>query len=191
MFENRKPGLVAAFSEFSAAASDLEGMPALGLGAEHHFDDVVWELFVAGQVLPYPGGAAMLVEFPDRTWPLGLAERFFQMMVKGVRPVVAHPERYHPLFKNTDALDPLLDGGALALLDLMSLTGRYGRKPKRAAERMVEEGVYYAACTDAHRPSDVEEVAKAIARLRSLVGDEEAEELLGDNPRRILEGTVE
>jgi protein-tyrosine phosphatase len=72
----------------------------------------------------------------------------------------------------------------------MSLAGRYGRHPQRAAERMVKEGVYYAACTDAHRLSDLPLVEEAIERPRRLVGEDEAEELLADHPRAILEGRV-
>ncbi len=191
MFENRKPGLVRAFEAFAKEAEGDPELPTLGLGAEHHFDDVVWGLFLEGQALPYPGGHAALLEFPERSLPMGVAQRFFELMVKGIRPVIAHPERYHPFFRKTDDLDPLLDVGALPLLDLMSLVGRYGRRPRKAAERMVKEGVYYAACSDAHRPSDLEMVEEAVARLEKLVGEEEARELLADNPRRILEGTIE
>jgi hypothetical protein len=61
----------------------------------------------------------------------------------------------------------------------------------RAAERMLEEGAYDAACTDSHRPDDVAMVAKAIERLRELVGREETELLLGAHPNAILEGTYE
>ena len=191
MFENRKPGLVAAFEEFERLTSDVPGLPALGLGAEHFFDDVFWQLFVDREALPYPGGKAALVEFPPEAIPMRVEDRFFQMNVRGVRPVLAHPERYAPLWKKTDPLDPLLDIGVLPLLDIMSLTGRYGRKPRRAAERMVEEGAYYAACSDCHRPGDVEVVSEGIERLRRLVGEDEAYELLAINPRNILEGTVE
>jgi protein-tyrosine phosphatase len=120
-----------------------------------------------------------------------LEERFFEMQVRGVRPVLAHPERYAALFRTTDPLDPMLEVGTVALLDVMALVGRYGRASRRAAERMLDEGVYYAACSDAHRPSDVELVGEAIERLRELCGDDEAKELLADNPRRILAGEVE
>jgi len=191
MFENDRPGLEAAYAAFREGLEGVPGMPETGLGAEHYFDDVVWDLFARGGALPYPGGKAALIEFPTRAIPVGVEHRLFELNVRGIRPVLAHPERYDPLFKRTDALDPLLGIGVLPLLDIMSLTGKYGRAPRKAAERMVEEGVYYAACSDSHRPAHVEIVAKGIARLRKLVGDEEAEELLAENPRRILEGTVE
>jgi protein-tyrosine phosphatase len=110
------------------------------------------------------------------------------MRVRGVRPILAHPERYRAFYDESDALDPLLDAGAIPQLDLMSLVGRYGRQPQRAAERLLSEGLYYLACSDAHRAIDVDLVREAIARLRALVGREEADALRGENPRRILAG---
>ncbi len=191
MFDNRRADLEARFARFCAATHDVPGMPETGLGAEHFFDDVFWQLFEGGQSLPLPGGRAALVELPPEMFPQRLEERVFEMNVKGVRPVLAHPERYAPLFRRSDPIDPLLEVGVLPQLDLMSLTGRYGRRPRKAAERMLEEGVYYLAASDCHRPTDVEVVAEALEILHRLVGDEEAVELLADNPRRVLAGTVE
>lgn len=191
MFPNERGALEKAHAEFRAATADRSGMPVLDLGAEHFFDDVVFGLFRDGEALPYPGGHAALVELPPQAIPRGLERCFFDMKVRGMQPVLAHPERYRPLFKSTDALDPLVDAGALPLLDIMSLVGRYGRRPKGAAERMLKEDVYYAACSDAHRPSDVALVKKAIKRLRDLAGDERTEELLAKNPRKILDGTAQ
>jgi hypothetical protein len=55
---------------------------------------------------------------------------------------------------------------------------------------MVEEGVYTVAASDAHRPDDALGVGKGIERLYKLVGDEEAELLLAENPRRLLRGAA-
>ena len=193
MFENRGPGLRSVFSalhasaEFAAATGKL---PGTGLAAEHWCDDIFWELFTAGESMPYPGGFAALVEFPPEQIP-HVEQRFFAMQRKGVTPVLAHPERYTPLYQKTDPIERMLDMGVLPLLDLMSLTGKYGSAPKRAAERMLDEGVYYAACSDSHKPQDVPLVADAIARLERLVGKDEARELLAEGPRSILEGTID
>lgn len=191
MFDNRRPGLERAYEELVAVGAGVAHLPETALAAEHYYDDVFWQLFSDDEAMPYPGGKAMLVELHYELWPRRLEDKLFEMQVRGVRPVLAHPERYAALFDRTDPLDPMLAVGTVALLDVMSLVGRYGRAPRRAAERMLEEGVYYAACSDAHRPSDVELVAQGIERLRELAGDGEAEELLAENPRRILEGRVE
>lgn len=191
MFENRKPGLEQSYAELVAILKNVPDLPETGLAAEHYCDDVFWELWKSGGTLPYPGGKAALIEFHYEHWPRRMEERFFEMQLAGVRPVLAHPERYSALHRRTDAIDPLLEVGALALLDLMSLVDRYGRAARRAAERMLEEGVYYAACTDSHRPADAEIAAEAIERLRELAGDDEAHALLADGPAQILAGTIE
>ncbi len=190
MFENRKAGLEKGFHD-AIAQLDPATIPAVGLASEHFFDDVFWQLFERREVLPYPGENAILVELhPDR-WPRGLTERFFQMQVRGLRPMIAHPERYAPLATETDPLDALLDAGAMTQLDLMSLVGRYGDRPRRVAERMLEEGAYDIACSDAHRPEDVDHVARAIERLRELVGADEVKALLVTNPAGVLDGSYD
>lgn len=190
MFDNRPPALRAAFRELEALLPESD-MPRRGLAAEHYCDDVFYDLFARGEALPYPGGSAILIEFRYEAWPRGIEEQLFRMQVKGVRPVIAHPERYHALFDSTDALDPLLDAGAFTLLDTMSLAGKYGDRCRRAAERMLEEGAYDAACSDAHRPDDVAVLATSIDRLIKRVGRSEAEALLAVNPRAILDGVYE
>jgi protein-tyrosine phosphatase len=164
------------------------GSPELLLGAEHFCDERFWELWRESDAIPFTGGKALLLELPPERLPLGLAERCFRMRVQGVTAVLAHPERYAPLFDTTAPIEALLDMGVVAQLDLMSLEGKYGRKPRRAAERMLEEGAYRIACSDCHRPEDVSTVGRAIERLHALVGDEDALALLSLRPRALLDG---
>lgn len=190
MFDNRKAGLEKGFREVSEQLAGAD-IPELGLASEHFFDDVFWQLFEQREVLPYPGDSAILVELhPDR-WPRGLTDRFFKMQLRGLRPVIAHPERYSPLADDTTPLDALLDAGAMTQLDLMSLVGRYGDRPRRVAERMLEEGAYDIACSDAHRPEDIDHVARAIDRLRVLIGNDEANALMATNPAGVLDGSYD
>ena len=105
-----------------------------------------------------------------------------------MRPIIAHPERYLPLFKRTDPVDGLLDQEIGLQLDLMSLVGKYGRSARKAAERMLDEGAYTIAATDTHGVPDLARVAEALKLLHKLVGDEEAQILLAENPRRLLAG---
>jgi protein-tyrosine phosphatase len=105
--------------------------------------------------------------------------------------VLAHPERYRPVWKDRTVLDPFLDSGVVLLLDVAALTGKYGRAPVRAALDLLEDGYYLAACSDAHRAEDIADVARGIARLEKLVGQEEAGYLLRDGPLAILNGTLD
>ena len=190
MFDNDASHLRAAFDAFVERAQALPDMPELGLASEHFFDPETMQRLASDEGLPYPGRKSALVELPPERLPLGLRELFFRLRVRGLRPVLAHPERYTPLFRDSDELATLIDHGALAQLDLMSLVGKYGRKPKHTAERLLEEGLYFIASSDSHKPADVPLVAQAIERLRELVGDDEARQLLSDHPQQVLAGTV-
>jgi len=186
MFDNDRRGLEAAYGRFLDATRETAEMPRTGLGAEHFFDDVVWGLLEAREHVPYPGGRGVLVELQERSLPIGLDRRLFELRVRGIEPVLAHPERYAPFWKSSATLEPLLAGGTRLLLDVMALVGKYGRQPKRTAERLLAEGAYFAACSDSHKPRHVELVDRAIQRLRKLVGNAETERLLSEGPRELL-----
>jgi protein-tyrosine phosphatase len=186
MFDNDRVMLEQAFAAMKPALGAGGKLPAVHLASEHFFDDVVFARVVKGQALPYPGGRAVLVELGRGALPMMLAHRFFDVKRAGLVPVLAHPERYEPVQKDDRCLDPLLDAGANLLLDVCSLVGKYGRSAQRAAEKLLTEDAYEAACSDAHRPSDVDAVVRAIERLEKSVGVAEAERLLSAGPRGIL-----
>jgi protein-tyrosine phosphatase len=197
MFDNDRPTLEGAFAAMARHLGDGAGLPAVHLASEHYFDDVVYQRLMRGEGLPYPflgprlgaPGAAkrgVLVELDPRAFPAQLQRRLFDLGRAGLRAVIAHPERYQPVWKDDTCLDPLLDAGACLLLDVCALVGKYGRAAQAAAEKLLDDEAYEAACSDAHRPEDVDAVAAAIARLEKRVGHEEAARLLGAAPRAIL-----
>lgn len=191
MFDNNRVELERAYADTVLEVQKHEAMPEVGLSSEHHLDDLVFEQLIKGKGLPYPPGNAALIEFPNERFPLHCEQRLFELRCKNIRPVLAHPERYHPVWKDIAVLDPLLAGGTVLLLDVAALVGKYGRRPRKVAEQLLTEGYFYAACSDAHRAEDAEAVGDGIERLYELVGREDAELLLIDGPRRILDGTVE
>jgi len=211
MFENDKRSLEQAFAAMCVHLVERTDLPDVHLASEHFLDDVVFSRLVKGHGLPYPdlsvppergatsdgGGAGMtattkkagrgvLIELNPQAFPAQLQHRLFDLRRAGLRPVLAHPERYQPVWKDDACLDPLLDAGACLLLDVCALVGKYGRAAQKAADKLLEEEAYEAACSDAHRPSDADVVARAIETLEKRVGKPEAERLLRDGPRRLL-----
>lgn len=191
LFDNERDALRAAYEHMKATVERTAGMPRIGLACEHHLDDTVFGRLLAGQGLPYPSGRAALVELPAERFPLRLGERMFELRCQRIRPVLAHPERYRPVWRERAVLDPLLDGGVVLVLDLGALAGRYGRAARRCAEDLLEEGYYYAASSDAHRVEDVETVEAGMRRLFELAGQEDATFMLTEGPQAILDGNVE
>jgi protein-tyrosine phosphatase len=190
MFDNEKRDLERAFEAMKDEVA-LPDLPEVALSSEHFFDDVVFNRMMSGDALPYPGGKAILIEFPTDAFPARVAHRVFDLRLRQLRPVLAHPERYRPVWKDIHVLDPLLDAGVVLLLDVAAVIGKYGEATRRAALSLLDAGYYDAACSDAHRAKDVDDVGQGIEALEKLLGVEEVEYLLGDGPRSLLQGTLE
>lgn len=190
LFDNTKARLTEAFDAAQRELAGEAALPERSLSCEHYFDDVVYARLLAGEALPYPGGAAALLEFYDNGFPGSLDRLLSQLRRHGMIPVIAHPERYRPLWTKPELLERLLDLGAVALLDVAAVVGKYGRRPQRFAREALERGAYHAACSDAHRPADLAQVRAGIEWIRQHYGREEVEALFDSGPREILDGTA-
>ncbi|MBI3207129.1 MAG: protein tyrosine phosphatase [Myxococcales bacterium] len=189
LFDNTRESLQAAFDRMQAHL--VPGLPAVELSSEHYFDDVIFTRIVNGEALPYPGERAVLLEFYESDFPLSIDRRLADLRVKKqLVPVIAHPERYQRIWRDPDVLERLVDAGAAALLDSAALVGKYGRKPKQSAEELLERGLYHAACSDAHRVSDLDEVAGGIRRIEQLYGQDEVDFLFRTGPLELLSGRI-
>jgi protein-tyrosine phosphatase len=188
LFDNVAANLREAFERVERSLHTGHAYPSISLGAEHYFDDVVFSRILSDQALPFPPGKAILLEFYNSDFPFSIDLRLADIWRKGMTPVIAHPERYKPIEKQPEILERLLDLGAVALLDIGALVGKYGRHAARTAEELLERGLYAAACSDAHSPKDLPEVARGIEWVRHHYGDDEVTELLATGPRALLAG---
>ena len=190
LFDNTSRDLIRAFERVQPILDEADGLPEVALGCEHHLDDIVFQRLVDGEGLPYPAGNTALIELPYDHFPAKLLERLHELRMKRIRPVLAHPERYRPVWRDMEILEPLLDGGTVLQLDVGALAGQYGRHTRRSAEQLADAGYYYCASSDAHRVKDLGYVDKGIRRLFDLMGQEEAEFLLAEGPASVLDGQV-
>lgn len=198
MFENTADDVRRAYENTQGARRVRPDLPRTSLGSEHFFDANVVSNILEGKGFPYSEsgptdgverqGGAVLVEFSDLTAVSLIEKQLFQLQTAGFIPVIAHPERYRAVWNDRESIARLVDLGSVALLDISALVGKYGRRAQSAAECLLEDGIYDAACTDSHRPADVDLAEKAMARVQKLYGSEELGLLLGENPRRLLKG---
>ena len=190
MFDNRREDLEAAFGGFTKSLDGLVPLPRLELSSEHYFDNVVFGRLMDGEGLPYPGSHAVLLEFYEIDFPPLVEHRLFDLRVRKLLPVIAHPERYRCLWTAPEILERLVDQGTAALLDTAALVGKYGKRPQRCAEELLERGLYHAACSDAHRPDDLTEVAAGMKWIENHYGAAEIEFLFREGPTQLLSGIL-
>ncbi len=191
MFDNDSAKIRAAFESTKAALGET-ALPELSLGCEHYFDSVVLERIEEGTALPYEASSgprrAILVEFLDLE-PTAIVERFvFRLGALGYLPVIAHPERYRAVWAEPERAQRLGKLGAALLLDIAALEGKYGQRARTTAEWLLEHEAYDAACSDSHRPSDIEIVGRSMDVVGRRYGAGELDFLFDTGPRSILGG---
>lgn len=186
MFDTTRTTILEAFEQ--QRPTDLE--LTLDVSSEHYFDDVVFARLRHGEALPYPGAKAALLEFYAMELPPQIDRLLAQLKRDGLTPVIAHPERYQTIWKAPKRLEQMIDAGAVTLLDASALIGKYGRTPQRVARQLLDDGLYHAACSDAHRPEDLDSLEEAMHWITEHYGAAELEALFTTGPAKILEGNV-
>jgi protein-tyrosine phosphatase len=94
----------------------------------------------------------LLVEFPYFGWPLSLEAEIWNYEERGIRLVLAHPERNPEVQFDPSMIAPFVAAGALVQLTAASLDGRLGRSNKRTAHRLIAADCAHLIASDAHWP---------------------------------------
>jgi protein-tyrosine phosphatase len=163
--------------------------PGLRLGAESMWDDVFVRRIASDEVPRYRGTVAFLVEIPRQLMPPGMVDQLFKLRIKGMVPVLAHPERYQPLWDN-DELARSLRRVCAFVVDLGAVAGFHGKHETRAARRLLETGLACGVATDAHQIGDLQQAAAGIAWIEKKLGHAALVRLFDHAPRAILAGEL-
>ena len=146
------------------AAVDKEGLNIeLHAAAEYFMDDHFEEELKKKTPLLSISKNMVLVEFSMLTAPFDVQKILFEMQMQGYQPVLAHPERYTYLSRSKNTYEDLKYAGCIFQLNLLSLTGYYGRSVQDLAEFLLKNDYYELAGTDLHHAQHL----SALQRLSS------------------------
>ena len=119
----------------------------------------------------------VLVEMSYFQAPINLNNILFQLQTKRYKPVLAHPERYAYFHSGTiEKYEEVKSRGCLFQLNILSLTGHYGKNIQKTAFRLLEEDLIDFVGTDTHqmrhleRLSDAKVPQKEFDRLKQILG---------------------
>jgi protein-tyrosine phosphatase len=130
------------------------------------FEDIIRQ----DEVLPF-GDNYVLIEMSYLAPSPNIKQVIFNLMVKGYKPVLAHPERYTYLHNKMEVIDDLASNGCLLQVNLLSLTGVYGKGVKTVAEQLIRDKKVSFAGTDLHHD-------RHLAMLQRLAADKKLLEML-------------
>ena len=101
-------------------------------------------------LLTIGNGKYMLVEFTNNIYPNDYEKIFFDLQMKDISPIIAHPERYRFIQNNVDILEDWIKKGFIIQIDAGSLLGYFDKKTKKIAELIVEKSYFHLVGSDAH-----------------------------------------
>jgi protein-tyrosine phosphatase len=160
------------------------------LGAEIRVDeDLVSDLvqWPETSIQPLAGSRYLLLEY-DRSGIGPNPEQFIKELVtRGWRPILAHPEFIPRLGDDLSLLERLVDMGAMLQLTAMSVLGEFGQRAHELSHRILDYDLAHFVASDAHgvdwRPPGL---SAAFASIAERWGEAVAARLMQDNPGAVL-----
>lgn len=134
------------------------------------------------------GTSFVLVEWSGMQIPPGTADVVHRIRAGGLRPLIAHAERYSGRWdRSTQAREWRSQGGYLQV-NLGSLVGRHGSQARQMAFQLLRNGLVDVLATDFHgRPHYDLYLDDVSERLRKVGADEQLHLLTSVNPHRIID----
>lgn len=105
----------------------------------------------------------MLIELPMLEFNIDeVINTIYELQIRGIVPIIAHPERYKQFIKKPSMINSLIKEGMLFQMNTGSIVGDFGKDVKKTAAKYLEHNVYSFIGSDAHRDrgrdTDISEV---------------------------------
>ena len=137
-------------TQFELLKSEWHGNVELRLASENMLDSLFSERLKNGDLLPIgERGRHLLVETSYFNPPYRMEESLSMIREKGYDVLLAHPERY--VYMDEKEYNKLKSQGVLFQLNLLSLTGMYGKVAQKKAQWLMQKGYVDLLGSDIHR----------------------------------------
>ena len=132
------------FNELTAA---YKGPIKLRLASENMLDNLFEQRLAANDLLPMDD-SFLLVETSYFNPPIEFQKLLGDIVAKGYRPLLAHPERYK--YMEMDDYEKLKRQGIMFQLNLGAIAGGYSKDTQHKAAELLKRGYYDFVGSDCH-----------------------------------------
>lgn len=158
------------------------------IGAELFVSKNVLKLIDNKKVSTLNNTKYLLIEFPRNNKLIYMEEILFQVLSKGITPIIAHPERYIYVQKEPNIVLELIKKGVLFQSNYASLLGYYGKQAQVTLKKLLKHKMIHFMATDAHREHSIySQIDIALKKLEKIITREEIMELSSENPQKVIE----
>jgi tyrosine-protein phosphatase YwqE len=150
MYRNN-PDTIYGAQKILQAELDRQEIPfVLSAAAEYMLDHYFFEMLDNKVLLLTVQDNLLLTEFSYSSMPDHIEKMSFAIITEGYTPILAHPERYGYFHNNYKIFHHLAELGFLLQVNLLSLTGYYGKEVNKAAHYIIRNDLASFIGTDLH-----------------------------------------
>lgn len=150
IYKNDASTIKPPFQQLQDALREKQINASMSFAAEYFLDDHVDDQIENEKPLLTLKDNWLLVEISFVSPPLNLKEKLFATEIAGYRPILAHPERYVYFARDKNVYDELKEAGYRFQVNLLSLTGYYGKAPLELAQYLIKKKYVELLGTDLH-----------------------------------------
>ncbi|MEH6908138.1 tyrosine-protein phosphatase [Neobacillus drentensis] len=149
-YDNRKELIIFKVEELNqalhVAGIDVTILP----GQEPRIYGEILEDIEKNEIVTLNNSQYIFIEFPSNHVPRYTEKLLFDLQVKGLTPIIVHPERNSELIERPKVLYHLVEKGALTQVTASSLCGYFGKKIKNFSSQLIEANLTHFIASDAH-----------------------------------------
>lgn len=119
-------------------------------GQEVYFTERIIEDYVKGNIGTINDSRYMLIEFDMHKFEENAFDILYELQVRDIIPIIAHPERYKFLKEKPAFINDFIDQGYLFQMNTGSIEGKYGESARKTAKVFLDKNIYNFIGSDAH-----------------------------------------
>lgn len=157
-------------------------------GMEVYITNQMEELLENKKILTLANSRYMLIELPLATNVKYFDYVVYYLEAKGIKPIIAHPERYKCVQKDPDIVEEYIEKGCLIQCNYGSIVNLYGREAEKTIKTLLKKNQVHFLGSDVHRENGTYLIIlDAIKKIRKIIGENKINELTTINPKKILQ----
>lgn len=161
-FENTPQTIKNAYDKLSTYMLDRGFEMNVAYSAEYRIDNRFRKMLEVDNLITLPNNY-LLIENSFVQPPIDLRKIIYELQLRDIKPILAHPERYGYYQSKKEIYSELFDSGCDFQINLLSLTGYYGDREKETALWLANKGYISFVGTDLHHFGHVEVINRYLA----------------------------
>lgn len=159
------------------------------LGQEVLIDNKIIELLEENKIGTINNTSYMLVETDFLEYDSQILDYIYELKIRGINPILAHPERYKYIQEDPSILNDFKEEGCLFQINGGSIKGSFGKTVEKTAINLIQHGFCNFLGSDTHGLSyRTPNLKEAIEKLKDI--DKEIYNKILENNSKMLNNEV-